>query len=58
MHQSQFAPNPQKYGRPRCRRCGTAMWLVRIEADKEDHDKRTFECPSCNSVKTEVVKYK
>jgi len=34
------------------------MWLSRIEPDKKDHDKRTFECPACNAVKTEVVKYK
>ena len=36
------------------------MWLARIEPyrGKPDHDKRTFECPVCDAVSTEIVKYR
>jgi hypothetical protein len=34
------------------------MWLARIEPDKPDHDRRIFECPSCEKVVSEVVKYR
>jgi hypothetical protein len=34
------------------------MWLSRIEPDKPNHDKRTFECPQCENVVSEVVKYR
>jgi DNA-directed RNA polymerase subunit M/transcription elongation factor TFIIS len=33
--------------RPRCPKCGTAMYLARIEPDVPDYDLRTFECPRC-----------
>ena len=32
--------------------------LSRIEPDAPDHDKRSFECPSCGNEHTEVVKFK
>src|ERR1044071_2341811 len=38
---------------PKCKRCGTPMWLAWIEPDKQAHDKRTFKCPVCDAVKTE-----
>jgi hypothetical protein len=34
------------------------MWLTRIEPDKADHDRRTFECKACSHFAVEVVKYK
>jgi hypothetical protein len=34
------------------------MWLSRIEPDKPNHDKRTFECPQCENVVSEVVMYR
>jgi hypothetical protein len=34
------------------------MWLARIEPDKPGHDKRIFECPGCEKVVSEVVKYR
>jgi hypothetical protein len=34
------------------------MLLARIEPDKPDHDKRTFECAGCGNEHSEVVKYK
>jgi len=39
--------------------CGMPMFLSRIEpADKADHDRRTFECPTCRYSQTVTVKYK
>jgi hypothetical protein len=43
---------------PECQKCGTPMWLARIEPDKPDYDRRTFKCPECDHSLTEVVKYK
>jgi predicted RNA-binding Zn-ribbon protein involved in translation (DUF1610 family) len=44
--------------RPPCPKCGEMMLLVRIEPDITDHDRRTFECPSCRHSETAVVKFK
>ena len=33
-------------------------YLTRIEPDKPDHNKRTFECPNSENVESFVVKYK
>ena len=44
--------------RPVCSRCNAQMMLARIEPDKPDHDKRTFECPNCGNELTETVKFK
>jgi len=41
-----------------CGKCGTQMRLARIERDKPDHDKRTFECAKCGNVESFVVKFK
>jgi predicted RNA-binding Zn-ribbon protein involved in translation (DUF1610 family) len=35
----------------------TAMSNARIEPDRPDHDKRTFECPNCGNEHSEVVKF-
>jgi hypothetical protein len=43
---------------PVCPKCGGRMWLSRIEPDEPNHDKRTFECPQCENVVSEVVKYR
>jgi hypothetical protein len=43
---------------PTCPKCGATMWLVRIEPDAPGHDKRTFECPTCENVISETVKYR
>jgi hypothetical protein len=42
---------------PKCPNCGAPMWLSRIEPDKPNHDRRTFECSQCDQSHTEVVKY-
>jgi DNA-directed RNA polymerase subunit M/transcription elongation factor TFIIS len=44
--------------RPPCPECGTMMILARIEPDKPNHDKRTFECPKCHHSESMVVKFK
>ena len=44
--------------RPPCSKCGAKMLLSRIEPDKPDHDKRTFDCPICNTSESFVVKYR
>jgi len=43
---------------PYCPNCSSPMWLARIEPDSPDHDKRTFECPKCENVLSEIVKYR
>jgi hypothetical protein len=52
--------NPQRalIDRLFCPKCGSAMWLARVEPDKPDHDLRTFECPNCEHTETKVVKFK
>ena len=41
-----------------CPKCGAKMWLTRIEPYAPGFDKRTFECPTCESVVSETVKYR
>ena len=43
---------------PSCPQCGNRMLLARIEPDKPDHDRRTFQCGKCGHSMSEVVKYK
>jgi hypothetical protein len=43
---------------PSCPLCGRKMWLSRIEPEKPDHDRRTFECATCNHSESVVVKFK
>jgi hypothetical protein len=42
---------------PECPECGGEMWLARIEPDRPDHDRRTFECQTCLKVVIKIVKY-
>jgi hypothetical protein len=44
--------------RPTCLICGAAMWLASVEADGPNLDKRTFECPVCETHEIEFVKFK
>ncbi len=50
-------PGTNLIERPPCIKCGTQMLLTRIEPDKPDHDRRTFECPECAYQESIVVKY-
>ena len=49
---AEFVPTPGGIIVPICARCGCAMPFTKIEPDR-----RTFECPQCHEVKTEVVKH-
>ena len=55
MRASFFIPRPQIGEYPKCAKCSAQMWISRIEPDKPDHDKRTFECPACDGVMTAIV---
>jgi hypothetical protein len=44
--------------RPLCLICGTQMWLACVEAEGPTHDKRTFECPVCETSEIAFVKFK
>jgi tRNA(Ile2) C34 agmatinyltransferase TiaS len=43
---------------PICPRCGARMWLSRIEPEEPGRDKRTFECPQCNNLVSQIAKYR
>jgi hypothetical protein len=58
MRESHYIPDPPNVEHPRCTQCGVPMLLTRLEPDKPDHDKRTFECKACVASVTEIVKYK
>jgi len=58
MRKSQVVPSNVQNERPTCERCLARMWLARIEPEKPDYDRRTFECPECEHSMTEVVKYR
>jgi len=58
MRQSHYIPDAPKVEHPRCKECGVPMRLTRLEPDKPDHDKRTFECKACGANVTEVVRYR
>jgi hypothetical protein len=58
MRKTQIIPQPKMIIRPWCESCDAQMWLVSIEPDKPDYDRRTFECPRCQHEMVEIVKYK
>lgn len=58
MTDIQFDPARLVLDLPNCKKCGTPMFLVRIEPDDPGHDKRTFECPRCDDIVSEIVKYR
>jgi len=41
--------------RPRCGRCQARMMLARIAPLPDGSEKRTFECPKCESIETTTV---
>jgi hypothetical protein len=44
--------------RPTCEFCGSSMWLTRIEPDREDHQRRIFECPVCKQAEAKIIKFR
>jgi hypothetical protein len=41
--------------RPVCTKCGTPLWLTRIEPDRRGFARRTLECPRCQNQISEVI---
>jgi len=41
-----------------CPICDGQMFLRRIDPDKPDYDRRTFECAMCDHIEITVVKYR
>jgi hypothetical protein len=58
MTHIEFDPARLVLSLPKCKICGTTMLLARIEPDEPGHDKRTFGCPACENVISEIVKYR
>ena len=58
MQHSSVESSLHNFEHPKCSACGAPMWLARIEPDRPDHDKRTFECQACGKITSEVVKYR
>jgi DNA-directed RNA polymerase subunit RPC12/RpoP len=42
---------------PKCIQCGATMFLLEIESNGPDQDKRMFECTECGYELMELVKY-
>jgi len=57
MRLPEFVLGPQEIECPMCEWCDARTWLTTIEPYKTDHDKRTFECPECRNVMTEIVNF-
>jgi hypothetical protein len=47
--------SPESIMGPFCPKCGTVMWIIRIEAVERDHDLLTFECRECQLQETLVA---
>jgi hypothetical protein len=58
MQVSDYIRSKQTIAHSKCQQCGAPMWLARIEPDKPDRDKRTFECAKCQRVGVETVRYR
>ena len=58
MRQFQSIAHLQEIVHPTCAKCGTPMWLTRIEADGPGSEKRIFECQACQNEAIEVVRYR
>ena len=59
MQQSHIHDPPKPIDLPPCPRCGSQMWLTRIEpTDKPDYDQRTLECHRCEHSESMIVKFK
>jgi transposase-like protein len=57
MAKSQVASsNSVTIDRPLCPKCGSVMWLVRVQAEGQGIDKQTFECPVCDLSKNDSGK--
>ena len=59
MKHSHIHHPPKLLELPPCPKCGSSMWLARIEpTERHDYDQRTFECPKCEHSETKLVKFR
>ena len=57
MAESEATPsNSVPVDRLQCPKCGSVMWLVRIEPKGQGINKQTFGCPVCDISKNGVTK--
>ena len=49
MRHIQSARSQPQIPHPNCPKCGTPMWLARIEPDEPNYDRRTYECARVRS---------
>jgi hypothetical protein len=49
------APNSEAIEYPTCPKCGSPIWITRVEPDL---DKRVFECPVCDISQNAVTNIK
>ena len=54
VQESHYVPGSQAAEHPKCPTCAVPMWLTRIEPDKANHVRRTFECKACGATVTEL----
>jgi hypothetical protein len=55
MSETGKLPPVSSLERPRCKRCGTRMELVRVETCQDRAEKRFFGCRKCNFIETKIV---
>jgi hypothetical protein len=51
---SSFEYSPSPIERPRCPRCRTRMLLARRIQISSTSEKRTFDCPKCTFIQTQI----
>jgi hypothetical protein len=44
------------FDRPLCPECDTPMFIVTVEPDGPNNESRTYECPRCKFIETNVVR--
>jgi hypothetical protein len=52
---SSFEHKPSPIERPRCPRCQTRMLLARRIQISISSEKRTFDCPKCTFIETQIA---
>ena len=58
MRYPQYTPPKISFEKSACPKCGERVWLIQIEPDKPNYDKRTYKCSACENVVVEIVKYR
>jgi hypothetical protein len=59
MTQSQYLREAETLAeRPVCPHCLERMWLTRVEPERQDHERRIFECPVCAQSDVKIVRFR